>query len=185
MNMTAGVDWLERYSVIILPALIVLGRLEIPLPRSAGRSRTWTFPLWEEELQQSGMPYHLAAHLITMAGRLAPTEPLRPPYGSCRDADRLPSPVDRRLRANARRRVRGGRKRGMTARYLEDFAPGQTFASGQLKVDREPITFFAAEFDPQPFHLDEEAARGLVFKGLAASGAYRGDDHAPARGERA
>jgi hypothetical protein len=67
MNMTAGVDWLERYSVIILPALIVLGRLEIPLPRSAGRSRTWTFPLWEEELHQSGMPSHLAAHLITMA----------------------------------------------------------------------------------------------------------------------
>ena len=58
----------------------------------------------------------------------------------------------------------------MTARYLEDFAPGQTFASGQLKVDRERITSFAAEFDPQPFHLDEEAARGSVFKGLAASG---------------
>jgi acyl dehydratase len=58
----------------------------------------------------------------------------------------------------------------MTARYLEDFAPGQTFGSGQLKVDRERIKSFAAEFDPQPFHLDEEAARGSVFKGLAASG---------------
>ena len=52
----------------------------------------------------------------------------------------------------------------------EDFAPGQKFASGQLKVDRERIKSFAAEFDPQPFHLDEEAARGSVFKGLAASG---------------
>jgi len=58
----------------------------------------------------------------------------------------------------------------MTGRYLEDFAPGQRFASGRLKVDRERIKSFAAEFDPQPFHLDEEAARESVFKGLAASG---------------
>jgi len=55
-------------------------------------------------------------------------------------------------------------------RYLEDFAPGQTFASGQLKVDRERIKSFAAEFDPQPFHLDEAAARESIFQGLAASG---------------
>jgi acyl dehydratase len=47
----------------------------------------------------------------------------------------------------------------MTGRYLEEFAPGQKFASGQLKVDRERIKSFAAEFDPQPFHLNEEAAR--------------------------
>ena len=46
-----------------------------------------------------------------------------------------------------------------TGRYLEEFAPGQKFASGQLKVDRERIKSFAAEFDPQPFHLDEGAAR--------------------------
>jgi acyl dehydratase len=58
----------------------------------------------------------------------------------------------------------------MTARSLEEFAPGQKFASGELKVDRERIKSFAAEFDPQPFHLDEAAARGSVFKGLAASG---------------
>jgi acyl dehydratase len=58
----------------------------------------------------------------------------------------------------------------MTVRYLEDYTPGQKFASGQLKVDRERIRSFAAEFDPQPFHLDEEAARGTIFKGLAASG---------------
>ncbi len=58
----------------------------------------------------------------------------------------------------------------MTGRYLEEFAKGQKFASGQLKVDRERIKSFAAEFDPQPFHLNEEAARGSVFKGLAASG---------------
>jgi acyl dehydratase len=58
----------------------------------------------------------------------------------------------------------------MTARYLEDFTPGQKFTSGQATIDRERIKSFAAEFDPQPFHLDEEGARGSVFKGLAASG---------------
>ena len=58
----------------------------------------------------------------------------------------------------------------MTERYLEEFAPGQKFASGQLRVDGERIKSFAAEFDPQPFHLNEEAARGSVFRRLAASG---------------
>lgn len=58
----------------------------------------------------------------------------------------------------------------MTDRYLDDFAPGQKFGSGQLKVDRERIKSFAAEFDPQPFHLSEEAAQRSIFKGLAASG---------------
>jgi acyl dehydratase len=58
----------------------------------------------------------------------------------------------------------------MTERYLEDFAVGQTFGSGRLRVDKERIKTFAAEFDPQPFHLDEEAARATLFGGLAASG---------------
>lgn len=58
----------------------------------------------------------------------------------------------------------------MNERYLEDFAAGQTFGSGRLRVDKERIKSFAAEFDPQPFHLDEEAARNSVFQGLAASG---------------
>jgi len=58
----------------------------------------------------------------------------------------------------------------MTVRYLEDFAVGQKFASGRLRVDKERIKAFAAEFDPQPFHLDDEAARDSIFKGLAASG---------------
>jgi acyl dehydratase len=49
---------------------------------------------------------------------------------------------------------------------------GQTFGSGRVRVDKERIKTFAAEFDPQPFHLDEEAARDTVFKGLAASGAH-------------
>ena len=58
----------------------------------------------------------------------------------------------------------------MTRRYLEDFAVGQTFGSRQLKIDGERIKAFAAEFDPQPFHIDEERARDTLFGGLAASG---------------
>src|SRR4051812_44140123 len=55
-------------------------------------------------------------------------------------------------------------------RYLEDFSAGQKFGSGRLKVDAERIKRFAAEFDPQPFHLDEAAAQRSIFRGLAASG---------------
>jgi len=58
----------------------------------------------------------------------------------------------------------------VTERYLEDFAVGQTFRSGQRQIDAERIKTFAAEFDPQPFHLDEAAARDTIFRGLAASG---------------
>jgi acyl dehydratase len=58
----------------------------------------------------------------------------------------------------------------LSRRYLEDFAVGQTFGSGRLRIDKERIFAFAAEFDPQPFHLDEAAARHSIFGGLAASG---------------
>lgn len=58
----------------------------------------------------------------------------------------------------------------MTERYLDDFAVGQTFGSGTLRVDADQIKSFAAAFDPQPFHLDDAAARDTVFRGLAASG---------------
>jgi acyl dehydratase len=58
----------------------------------------------------------------------------------------------------------------MGGRYLEDYAVGQRFASGRLTVDTRQIKAFAAEFDPQPFHLDGNAARNTVFQGLAASG---------------
>src|SRR5438309_10800842 len=54
--------------------------------------------------------------------------------------------------------------------YLEDFTPGQKFVSTTLRVDSAAIKAFAAEFDPQPFHLDEDSARGSFFCGLAASG---------------
>jgi acyl dehydratase len=58
----------------------------------------------------------------------------------------------------------------MSKRYLEDFAAGQTFGSGRLRVDAERIKSFANEFDPQAFHLDETSARNTIFRGLAASG---------------
>src|SRR5712664_3435814 len=58
----------------------------------------------------------------------------------------------------------------MIGRFLEDFAVGQTFRSGRVRIDKERIKGFAAEFDPQPFHLNEDAARDTFFRGLAASG---------------
>jgi acyl dehydratase len=58
----------------------------------------------------------------------------------------------------------------MSKQYLEDFAVGQVYHSGCLRVDKEQILAFAAQFDPQPYHLDDEAARQSVFGGLAASG---------------
>ena len=54
--------------------------------------------------------------------------------------------------------------------YFEDLAVGQTFGTGNVTVEPEEVKAFAAEFDPQPFHLDEEAARGSPFGGLVASG---------------
>jgi len=54
--------------------------------------------------------------------------------------------------------------------HLEDFAAGQKFRSGTALVDAESIKRFAAEFDPQLFHLDEEAGRASLFGGLVASG---------------
>ncbi|HET9651192.1 MAG TPA: MaoC family dehydratase [Usitatibacter sp.] len=54
--------------------------------------------------------------------------------------------------------------------WLEDLAAGRKFGSGTARVDEARIRSFAAEFDPQPFHLDEEAARRSFFGGLAASG---------------
>ena len=54
--------------------------------------------------------------------------------------------------------------------FLEDLAPGQKFTSGALRVETSAIKAFAEQFDPQPFHLDESAARNSFFGGLAASG---------------
>jgi acyl dehydratase len=54
--------------------------------------------------------------------------------------------------------------------YLDDLYVGQRFTSEPRQVTAEEIKAFAAEFDPQPFHLDEDAAKRSLFKGLAASG---------------
>ena len=54
--------------------------------------------------------------------------------------------------------------------YLDDLRVGQRFSSGSYVMEAARIKEFAAEFDPQPFHLDEAAAEASVFKGLAASG---------------
>lgn len=54
--------------------------------------------------------------------------------------------------------------------YLEDLSPGDRFTSAEHALDAAQIIEFAQRFDPQPFHLDEEAAKGTFFQGLAASG---------------
>ena len=54
--------------------------------------------------------------------------------------------------------------------WFDDLKVGMRFKSGEVTVSKEDIKRFAAEFDPQPFHTDEEAAEQTVFKGLAASG---------------
>lgn len=53
---------------------------------------------------------------------------------------------------------------------LEDFPPGRLGTFGPRHVTREDILAFAAEFDPQPMHLDEEAAKRSMLNGLSGSG---------------
>ncbi len=55
-------------------------------------------------------------------------------------------------------------------RYFEDFAPGQVLELGSRTISRESMLAFAREFDPQSFHVDEEAARRSIYGGLLASG---------------
>jgi acyl dehydratase len=54
--------------------------------------------------------------------------------------------------------------------YLDDLTVGQRFTSRGITLDAAEIKAFAKEYDPQPFHLDEEAAKSTLFGGLAASG---------------
>ncbi len=54
--------------------------------------------------------------------------------------------------------------------YLDDLTVGQRFVSGTHRMDAAEMQRFAAEYDPQPFHLDDAAARGTLFGGLVASG---------------
>ena len=54
--------------------------------------------------------------------------------------------------------------------HLEDLAVGQRYVGGTATIDAAAIKAFAAEFDPQPFHLDEAAAKSSIFGRLVASG---------------
>jgi acyl dehydratase len=54
--------------------------------------------------------------------------------------------------------------------YLDDLFVGQRFTSETHTLDEEEIKAFANQFDPQPFHMDQQAAERTLFKGLAASG---------------
>jgi len=55
-------------------------------------------------------------------------------------------------------------------RYWQDLQLGERFTTDSLKLEREDILAFAAEFDPQPYHLDSAAAEASIFGGLCASG---------------
>ena len=54
--------------------------------------------------------------------------------------------------------------------YFEDFPVGDVRESAPRLVTREEMLAFASEYDPQPFHLDEGAAKGTIYGGLIASG---------------
>ena len=58
----------------------------------------------------------------------------------------------------------------MADRYLDDFSVGERFTSDGVTVTESLIVDFALRYDPQPFHLDAEAAKHTVFAGLVASG---------------
>src|ERR1700729_3483391 len=66
--------------------------------------------------------------------------------------------------------VEGDRQRMTDRLFLDDLHVGQRFTSTSYVVDADQIRRFAAEFDPQPFHLDEDAAAKSLFAGLVASG---------------
>lgn len=59
-------------------------------------------------------------------------------------------------------------------RYFEDFQPGDVIELGSRTITKESIVTFAREFDPQAFHVDEEAARHTIYGGLLASGWHTG-----------
>ncbi|MEX2121356.1 MAG: MaoC family dehydratase [Pirellulales bacterium] len=60
--------------------------------------------------------------------------------------------------------------RGKGILYLDDLRVGQRFTSGTHRIGEDEIKAFAKQFDPQPFHLDAEAAKDTMFEGLVASG---------------
>ena len=59
---------------------------------------------------------------------------------------------------------------GAPTLYLDDLKPGMVLPLGSVRVTREEILEFARRYDPQPIHLDEEAARASIYGGLISSG---------------
>jgi acyl dehydratase len=82
----------------------------------------------------------------------------RPRIGSCRTASESVMAPE------------GNRRRMTASLFLDDLHVGQRFTSASHVVDADQIKRFAVEFDPQPFHLDDDAAANSLFAGLAASG---------------
>jgi acyl dehydratase len=74
------------------------------------------------------------------------------------------------LRHKSSIRIRDPKPLVMTTFTFEDFKPGHFGTYGPRHVTREEILAFAAEYDPQPMHLDEEAASASMLKGLSGSG---------------
>ena len=83
------------------------------------------------------------------------TSGVKPAYGSARAK---PEPLPVKMAAPAK------------VLYLDDLHVGQKFSFGTYRMELDRVKSFAAEFDPQPFHLDDAAARKSIFRGLAASG---------------
>ena len=62
----------------------------------------------------------------------------------------------------------------MSLRFFEDFRPGEQLEFGSYTLGEDELTDFAQDYDPQPFHIDDEAARNSIFGGLIASGWHTG-----------
>ena len=62
----------------------------------------------------------------------------------------------------------------LITRYWEDFKVGEVEQIGAKRVDKDEIIAFARQFDPQPFHVDEAAAKQSMYGGLIASGWHTG-----------
>ena len=97
------------------------------------------------------------------------TKGVKPAYGSAPAAP-VPPTVPSPSAATAARTARGKIQVPGKALYLDDLTVGQKFTAGTYQMTEDRIKSFASEFDPQPFHLDDAAARQTVFRGLAASG---------------
>jgi acyl dehydratase len=66
--------------------------------------------------------------------------------------------------------AKGDQAEGTEELFFDELYVGQRFTSARYSIDEDQIKAFARQFDPQPFHLDAEAAKETLFQGLAASG---------------